>query len=141
MEKTMKFTFTEDPSEEEIAILSKGIADDVWEIRNTEYFKPFAIFHKNEDGIILAGCNGMLLFGSLYVDQLWVDKQLRHQGIGSSLMKKIEAYARQTSCVMITLNTMDWQALPFYQKLGFKIDFERSGYQSDSKMFFLSKYL
>lgn len=34
---------------------------------------------------------------------------------------------------------MDWEALPFYQKLGYSVEFIREGYDSDSKFYFLRK--
>lgn len=34
---------------------------------------------------------------------------------------------------------MDWEALGFYQKLGFIIEFERRGFLKDSVFYFLRK--
>jgi hypothetical protein len=36
---------------------------------------------------------------------------------------------------------MDWEALPFYQKLGYEVEFTREGFQKNSKMYFLRKEL
>ena len=34
---------------------------------------------------------------------------------------------------------MDWEALGFYQKLGYKVEFQRDGYEHHSTLFFLIK--
>lgn len=139
--KKMDLKFTDNPSSQEIDALMQGILEQAKEIRGLSGIKPFGFFYKDAGGEILAGCNGMLFYGSMYVDQLWVDKSLRNQGIGTQIMQKAEEFARKSDCSMITLNTMDWEALDFYKKLGFQLDFERSGYAKNSKMYFLRKVL
>ncbi len=39
------------------------------------------------------------------------------------------------------IEAMDWEALPFYQKLGYSIEFVREGYNRASKMYMLRKKL
>lgn len=137
----MHLEFTDNPSQEEIETLTHGIAEHAKELRDLTLIKPFGFFYKNTNNTILAGCNGILFYGSMFIDQLWVDKKLRNQGLGTLLMQKAEQFAKDTDCSMITVNTMDWEALDFYKKLGFKLDFERSGYAKGSKMYFLRKTL
>lgn len=50
-------------------------------------------------------------------------------------------YRREHGASFVTLNTMDWEALPFYQKLGYSTEFIREGYETNSKMFMLRKNL
>jgi ribosomal protein S18 acetylase RimI-like enzyme len=38
-----------------------------------------------------------------------------------------------------TVNTMDWEALDFYKKLGYEVEFERHGFLKDSIFYFLRK--
>jgi hypothetical protein len=33
---------------------------------------PFAFFIRDEKGKIIAGCNGSVVYGAIYTDQLWV---------------------------------------------------------------------
>ena len=56
-------------------------------------------------------------------------------------MHEAEKIGREHGALFVTLNTMDWEALPFYQKLGYSIEFTRKGYEKDSKMFMLRKNL
>jgi hypothetical protein len=36
---------------------------------------------------------------------------------------------------------MGWEALPFYQKLGYSIEFVREGFEKESKMYMLRREL
>lgn len=56
-------------------------------------------------------------------------------------MGEAEQVGIEVGARFITLNTMDWEALLFYEKLGYAIEFIRAGYDKDSKMFMLRKNL
>lgn len=137
----LQIEFTKSPREKDVQALTNGIASYAKEMRGLTPVEPFGFFSKDPHGVILAGCNGIIFYGSMFIDQLWVDKKLRHQGIGTQLMQKAEQFAKDSSCTMITVHTMDWEALDFYKRFGFKIDLERAGYANNSKMFFLRKML
>lgn len=134
--------FTKSPSSKEIEAITAGISEYAQEKKDMAlHVESFGFFHKDSHGVILAGCHGKIFYKSMFISQLWVSKSLRHQGIGTLLMQKAEALAKDSSCQMITINTMDWEAESFYKKLGFHVDFERSGYEKNSKLIFLSKLL
>ncbi len=56
-------------------------------------------------------------------------------------MKEAEKIGHQHGVRFATVNTMDWEALPFYEKLGYSVEFTREGYDKESKMFMLRKHL
>jgi hypothetical protein len=41
---------------------------------------------------IIAGANSSIIFGSIYTDQLWVDKAYRQLGYGRKLMARLNNY-------------------------------------------------
>ena len=134
--------FTESPATKEMKALTDGISENAKEIKGIAlHVQPFGFFHKDSQGIILAGCHGEICYKSMFISQFWVSKDLRLQGLGTELMQKAEVFAKDSGCKMIAINTMDWEAEDFYKKLGFKVDFVRSGYEKNSKMLFLSKML
>lgn len=102
---------------------------------------PFSIFVKDAQGNIVAGDTGTTIFGALYVDMLWVHETLRNQGLGKKLMHRAEEIAHQRGCSFAVLNTMDWEGLKFYQKLGYQIEFTRKGFENQSEMYMLRKKL
>jgi GNAT superfamily N-acetyltransferase len=102
----------------------------------------FAFFVRDEKGQIIAGCNGSVIFGSIYTDQLWVHLEHRGKGLGYKLMAQVHDYGRENECAMATVATMSFQgAKAFYEKLGYVVDFERAGYTQNSSCIFLKRSL
>ena len=52
-------------------------------------------------------------------------------------MMEAEKIGYERRCTFSTVDTMDWEALPFYQKLGYSIEFVRKGFEKESKMYML----
>lgn len=57
----------------------------------------------------------------LYIETLFVKEDYRHLGIGTKLVLMMEERAVFEGVKMIRLDTFSWQALGFYQKLGYEI--------------------
>lgn len=123
------------------ALLFKKINEDAAQIKGMDPIRTFGIFLKDETQNVLGGVTGITYYGCLYTDMLWVDKTLRGQGWGTKLMHQAEAIGRQRHCTFATVQTMDWEALPFYQKLQYAIEFTRGGYEKKSRLFMLRKQL
>jgi GNAT superfamily N-acetyltransferase len=51
---------------------------------------------------------------------VWIKDNCRSQGIGRKLLEKIEEFARSKGSRFILLNTYEFQAKPFYEKIGYK---------------------
>lgn len=99
----------------------------------------FAFFIRDVDGKIMGGCAGDNMYGGFFVGQLWVTEELRGKGLGTELMQKAEELAKESGCHFMAVNTFDWEALDFYKKLGFYIEFERRGFDKNSIFYFLRK--
>lgn len=66
---------------------------------------------------------------------------MRGNGYASKLIQKAENLARMRGCLFMAVNTMDFEARPFYEKHGFKVEFVREGFEKGAEMFFLRKEL
>jgi len=60
-----------------------------------------------------------------YAENIVVDQSYRGQGIGAQLMAKIAETAKKHHCYKLLLDCSE-QNVPFYQKLGFEITFEKN---------------
>jgi GNAT superfamily N-acetyltransferase len=122
-------------SSEDIDFLTQKINKETPEFGEAH---PFALFIRDENNQIIAGCNGSVIFGSIYTDQLWVQPDYRKNGLGHKLMEAVHDYGRKSGCSMATVATMSVQgAKTFYEKLGYVSDFERHGYTQHSSCIFL----
>jgi ribosomal protein S18 acetylase RimI-like enzyme len=135
------FEYQEASMQKDEQVLYDGLNDEAVLKKNMERTQPISIFIKDANRTVLGGISFIIFYGSLYIDMLWLKGALRHQGLGKKLMMEAEKIGGQKGCTFVTLNTMDWEALPFYQKLGYEIEFVRKGYSNGSEMYLLRKEL
>ncbi len=64
----MKIEFTLKPDGSEVDFLTKMIDAETPDFKGVY---PFAFFIRDDLNAIIAGCNGFMLVGSVYIDQLW----------------------------------------------------------------------
>lgn len=122
----MKIEWTLMPSEQDIHFLTQQINAETPE-QGEAY--PFAFFIRNDALEIIAGCNGSVIFGAMYTDQLWVHPDHRNQGLGRQLMAQVHDYGREIGCHMATCATMSFQgARQFYETLGYACDIKHLGW-------------
>ena len=139
MSSLINFEYTSTPSSADIDYLTNEINKETPQFGKAY---PFAFFKRDDKNKIIAGCNGSVIFGSIYTDQLWVHPSYRSRGLGQQLMKAVHDYGRQLGCTMATVATMNFQsAQAFYEKLGYVSDFERHGYSQHSSCIFLKRSL
>ncbi len=122
-------------------LLFEGINDEAVRTKGMDPIFSFGICIEDEKQNLLGGVKGVTYYGCLYVDMLWIEKNLRHLGWGTKLMREAEKIGKEKECTFATVNTMDWEALSFYQKLGYAIEFTRDGYKKGSKLYMLRKQL
>lgn len=102
----------------------------------------FSIACKNNKNKIIGGAIGFISNGKICTDILWVEKIYRINGIGRLIMNKIHYLGTMNNCRISSLAVMSFRnALGFYIKMGYKIDFERKGYPHNNTCFFLSRSL
>lgn len=101
--------------------------------------KPLAIALRDADGHIIGGLWGETALDWLHVDLLAVPESLRGQDVGTALMRRAEAIARERGCVGAWLDTFAFQARGFYEKLGYQMFGEISDHPVGSARYFLSK--
>ncbi|MBS0236488.1 MAG: GNAT family N-acetyltransferase [Proteobacteria bacterium] len=136
----MNIILTESPESADIDFLTQAINQEAPKEYGSAH--PFAFFARSEDDSIIAGCNGSVIYGTIYTDQLWVDPKHRKSGIGRWLMECVHKYAIAKDCRIATVATMSFQnAQSFYEKLGYTVDYARAGYANEAICLFLSKRL
>ncbi len=77
----------------------------------------------------------------LYIDTIWVDADYRKQGIGQYLVTSAEQKAKNKGIKRVKLYTFDFQALPFYEKLGYTVYGKLDDYPEGHTVYYLKKIL
>jgi ribosomal protein S18 acetylase RimI-like enzyme len=102
---------------------------------------PVSCIATNDLGSVIGGAIGRTWGDMAELQQLWVREDFRNQGIGRRLLEVFEKEVVTREGKLIYLETFSFQALDFYQKFGYQIDLERSGFPNQIKKYHLSKAL
>jgi GNAT superfamily N-acetyltransferase len=103
-------------------------------------YHPIAFAIEDERGAILGGLSGAIAYGWLFVELLFVPESLRGRGIGTELIRRAEAEAAARGCHSVWLDTFEFQARGFYERLGYTCFGELKNYPAGSR-FFMNKRL
>ena len=96
---------------------------------------------QNVEGKLLAGISGKTFGNWFLIDYLWVDDSLRQQKIGTRLLLAAEGQAKERDCQFVLLDTLDFQAKPFYERHCYKVQWIQQAYPETGSKFFMLKVL
>ena len=81
--------------------------------------EQLAITLRDSSDAVTGGLWGVSVAGWMFVDLLVVPEEFRGQGLGSDVLARAEAIARNRGCIGIWLHTGTFQAPAFYEKQGY----------------------
>jgi ribosomal protein S18 acetylase RimI-like enzyme len=138
MKPPVQIEVDEAPTREDRQILARAIDD--FNARTVPYsHQRFAFLMRDPHGTLVGGLDGILYWGWLFVDNLWVHDELRGQGYGRDLLARGERYASDRGCHSVWLET--FQALGFYLKHGYEVFGTLEDYPPGQSRYFLKKRL
>lgn len=97
------------------------------------------VFARDDHGRVIGGLVGWIKWRWLYVSKLWLPDSLRGTGTGTKLMQTAEEHAWKEGCLGAYLDTFEYQALPFYLKLGYELFGTLEGFPPGYKQYYLKK--
>lgn len=100
-----------------------------------------AIELRDEHGSIVGGLWGGSSYDWLFVQLLVVPESLRGLGIGRRLMTLAEEEALRRGCSAVWLDTFEFQARSFYERLGYVCFGQLENYPKGYARFFMQKQL
>ena len=84
-------------------------------------FRRLAVFLRDQEGALAGGLVSGSYWGWLYISDLWIRETHRGRGWGTRLLRAAEQAALARGCRHVHLDTMSFQALPFYLKQGYTV--------------------
>lgn len=131
----------ENSDPELVKFLDQKLAEFNWQHWEVSERVPLAVQLKNEQDEVIAGCAGRTFGNWLQISTLWVSESLRGQSIGKQLLQSMETQAIKRGCNRAILDTLNFQAEPFYRKLGYKTEWVQEDYPRTGCKFFMTKRL
>ena len=104
-------------------------------------FWNIALLLQDDEGSSIGGLWGRAAYDWLFIEAVAVPASLRRIGWGRALMLKAEQTAIEHSSIGIWLNTLAFQALPFYEKLGYQLFGQIDDQPRGGTHYFLQKRL
>jgi GNAT superfamily N-acetyltransferase len=136
-----KISIEENPSDEDVLFVREGLQHfNRLHVPDDDY-QPVVLFLRDPDGTMVGGLLGETYWGWLPIGILWLQEAVRRQGFGSRLLSAAEEEAARRGCRGVHLDTMSFQALPFYQKRGYQVFGELENLPPGNRRIFLFKKL
>ena len=141
----MKVELSLSPAAEDLKTISKGIESfNENHMPKEVVYEPdlrFAVFARDESGKIIGGIRANAFWNYCIIELLWLSKAARGSGIGTQMMNRAEAFARESGFEYARTETLDFQAKSVYQNLGYEVYGELRDYPKGHSTFCLVKRL
>jgi len=120
---TEKYTFIYDefPNPDDVQVIRDGLTAFNLKFVPDAQYKKLNIFLRDEGGLVVGGLIGNTYWGWLYVSLLWLAEPQRGCGLGQKMLLKAEEEALRRGCRRAHLDTLDFQALAFYEAQGYSV--------------------
>ncbi|QMT61719.1 GNAT family N-acetyltransferase [Legionella sp. PC997] len=83
--------------------------------------KPFCIYATNNENEVIGGVKGDI-FGQLCrIFTMWIHENYRGKKLGTKIFGELEKLAIDNNCNIIQVDTTEFQAKEFYEKMGFSV--------------------
>lgn len=117
MPSDLILTLQETPLPKDVKLVQDRLREyNISKVGDDDHHRTLGIFLRDPAGNILGGLLGDTYWGWLYISILWIDERLRGQGYGEKLLAAAEEEAIRRGCTHAHLETMSFQAQPFYEK-------------------------
>jgi len=141
----MDIELTSSPDPADLETISRGIKSyNQGYMPDEVVFEPdtkFAVFARNDDGKVVGGIRATAFWNYCIIELMWLADGARGQGLGSRLMKRAEEHAHALGFEYARTETLDIQAKPFYEALGYTVYGELADYPSGHTTYCMVKRL
>jgi GNAT superfamily N-acetyltransferase len=112
---------TDTPSDEAWEVIDDGLAAHGAEHAGFWNARPIGVLVRDPAGDgILGGLVGRTSLGLLFVELVFLPKELRGRGLGSRVLRLAEEEAIRRGCCAAVLYTINFQAPGFYERHGWR---------------------
>jgi GNAT superfamily N-acetyltransferase len=131
----------DNPDPNDVQVIENGLT--AFNLRHAppENYQRLVVVQRAADNHVVGGILGNTWWGWLRIDVLWIDEAVRGQDWGTRVMAAAEAEAIRRGCHHVFLDTMSFQALPFYLKLGYTIFGQLDDLPVGHSRYFLQKQI
>ena len=112
---------------------------------NAEHFDaqrlPLGYKFTDEQGELVAGTSGCVFGNWLMISWLWCSDSAQGKGLAGKLLTALEQASIELGATTAQLDTLDFQAKPFYEKRGYSVKYQLNNYPRSGTRYFMEKPL
>ena len=90
-------------------------------LNKDEYAEEEYNFIVYDDNKVIGGAIGFIKYNWYFLELLYVEKEYRNQDIGTKLIRALEEYSKKENLTGIRMETWNFQAKGFYEKMGYTV--------------------
>ena len=94
-----------------------------------------------EGEAVRGGLWGVTSYGWLFTELLFLPEEFRGRGLGADILGRAEAEARARGCTGAWLDTFEFQARGFYERLGYRVFGQIDDHPPGRARYFMKKTL
>lgn len=115
------FEISEDefPELEAVAAIQRGLHAYNQEMGGPYDREPVTVLARDPAGVVRGGLLGLTYWNWLFIDWLWLHREMRGKGLGSKLLVRAENIARERGCTSAYTDTFSFQAPSFWLRNGY----------------------
>lgn len=121
MESTYTIALEDNPNIEETRFIEQALYAYNRQFAGADNYKPLTIFLRTAGQQLVGGLLGATYWEWLHITILWLEESVRGQGFGTQLLATAEQEGIRRGCQRVHLDTLEFQALVFYQKHGYTV--------------------
>lgn len=127
----MKTRLTATPTDLDVEEIKIGMRNFNKSFIAQQKLRALGIFVEDENGQKLAGIVAETVGNWMYIQILWVDESLRGKDVGTQLINEAEEEAKARGCRYALVDTLSFQARPFYERMGYSLQLALEDYIAD----------
>ncbi|MBW3616348.1 MAG: GNAT family N-acetyltransferase [Proteobacteria bacterium] len=136
----MQIHLTETPEAHAREVIASGLGAFNTERAGPGEWRRLAVLIQ-EGEAVTGGLWGVTSYGWLFTELLFVPGAFRGRGLGADIVRRAEGEARARGCTGAWLDTFEFQARGFYERLGYRLFGQIDDYPPGSARYFLKKAL
>ncbi|WP_051213358.1 GNAT family N-acetyltransferase [Rubritepida flocculans] len=115
-----RITISDDdyPELEAVAAIQRGLHLFNQEMGGPYDREPVTVLARDEQEVVKGGLLGLTYWNWLFIDWLWLAREVRGRGLGTELLARAEAIARARGCTDAYTDTFSFQAPHFWERNG-----------------------
>jgi GNAT superfamily N-acetyltransferase len=130
---------TPDPQAREV--IAGALANYNTERAGPGEWRTLAVLIEDDAGDCIGGLWGRTAYGWLFTELLFVPAELRGRGLGAEILGRAEEEARARGCHGAWLDTFEFQARGFYERLGYELFGQLDEHPPGFSRYFMKKRL